>query len=146
MIFRSQRDRYFTIMMASAVTVIAAVTLLPVIFDKNATLGTVLFMVGIFLFTTAFLLWIIFSIQYVFEEDHLFVKGGPFRSRIPYNEITLVTRATNIFAGYRILTSRNALELFYQNAWLGSIKISPKDEEIFLMELKKRCPQAEFRI
>ena len=146
MVFRSRRDQYFSIMMAIVIVVIAAVTLLPILFDKSATLGTVLFMVGLFLFTTAFLLWIIFSIKYVFEDDHLFVKGGPFRSRIPYDEITLVTRATDILVGYRILTSKDALEIFYQRGLLGSIKISPRDQEAFLKELKKRCPHAEFRM
>jgi hypothetical protein len=32
------------------------------------------------------------------------------------------------------------LEIFYIRASLGSVKISPEEREVYIAELKKRCP------
>jgi hypothetical protein len=68
------------------------------------------------------------------------VKGGPFKSRIPYEEITKVSPTREIFTGYRILSSRDAIEIFYKTAFMGSVKISPKEQKRFMIELEKHCP------
>ena len=91
---------------------------------------------------TAIILWSSFSIKYVFHQDYLFVKGGPFRSRIPYENITKVSPTSSIFVGYRLLSSRDAIEIFYKTSLMGSVKISPEDQKAFIAELKKRCPNS----
>src|SRR5699024_12539311 len=90
------------------------------------------------LIVISFILWTAFSVKYVFYQDYLFVKGGPFRSRIPYENITKVSLTTAIFTGYRILSSRDGIELFYKTAVLGSVKISLIYEREFSSELNKR--------
>ena len=87
----------------------------------------------------SFILWTGFSVKYVFYQDYLLIKGGPFRSRIPYENITKVSPTTAIFTGHRISSSRDGLEIFNKTTFLGSIKISPKNKEEFIAELKKRC-------
>jgi hypothetical protein len=90
--------------------------------------------------TTAFLIWIWADIRYEMREDYLFVKGGPFRSRIAYNDITRITLSKNIWFGYRLLASMDAIEIHYKTGLLGSVKISPEEKEVFIEELKKRNP------
>ncbi|KYD25219.1 hypothetical protein B4110_3001 [Parageobacillus toebii] len=41
-----------------------------------------------------------------------------------------------------MLSSASGIEIFYKSGILGSVKISPKEKELFLSELKKRCPNA----
>ncbi|MBY7141904.1 PH domain-containing protein [Virgibacillus sp. NKC19-3] len=41
--------------------------------------------------------------------------------------------------GYRLLSSRKAVEISYKKAFLGSIIISPQNRDLFIKELKKRC-------
>lgn len=45
---------------------------------------------------------------------------------------------TNIWVGYRVLSSRDAIELHYKTGLLGSVKISPEQKELFIEELQKR--------
>lgn len=143
MIFRSQIDKFFIKLFAIIIIIIAAVTLLPVIIDDNVPPAAVITMVGIFLVTTGLIGWNIFTIKYIFKEEHLFLKGGFFRSRIRYEDITKVSRPDEIYTGYRLLTSKKAIEIFYRTAYMGSAKISPKDQEGFIAEIQKHCPHAE---
>lgn len=143
MIFRSQIDKYYTTLFAIIIIVIAAFTLLPVIIDDNIPPAAVITLVGIFLVTTGLIGWNVFSIKYIFRDDHLHIKGGFFRSRIQYEDITKVTRADEILTGYRPLTSKDAIEIFYRTAYMGSAKISPKNQAAFIKEIQKRCPHAE---
>ena len=78
-----------------------------------------------------------------FHKDHLFVKGGPFKSRIQYQTITKVTHGTNMFVGYRILSARNGIEIHYKTGLWGSVQISPEHQTQFLTELQSRCSQID---
>lgn len=141
MTFHSKVDRFFTRFILIVVLMIGAVTFLPLFFvGVRNELASVLILTTIFLIVIGFILWTVFSVKYVFNQEHLFVKGGPFRSRIPYENITKVSPTTAIFTGYTILSSKDGLEIFYKNAALGSVKISPKHKKEFISELKIRCP------
>ena len=52
----------------------------------------------------------------------------------------MITPTSEILSGFRILSSKDSYEVFYKDGSLGSIKISPKDAERFINELKNRCP------
>lgn len=94
------------------------------------------------------LIWTLFGIRYEFHEGHLYLQGGPFRSRIRYENVFKVERIESVgplLSGYRILASRqNAIEIHYRGGLFGGVKIAPDDLEGFLEELVKRCPTAHF--
>jgi hypothetical protein len=146
MVFRSKVDNSFRIVIFIAILIIGAVTFLPLFIDDDIKTIDVIILSSIFIITVGFMLWIAVSIKYIFHKDHLFVKGGPFRSRIPYEEITKIDKTKDIFTGYRILSSTDGIEIFYQSAMLGSVKISPKDSEYFISEIKKRCPNITIQV
>ena len=146
MTFQSKVDRFFSNLILIVVLIIGALIFLPLFFeDFRNELITVLVYTTILLIVIGFILWITFSIKYVFNQNYLFVKGGPFRSRIPYENITKVSPTTEIFTGYRILSAKDGLEIFYKNAALGSVKISPKNKSEFIIELKRRCPNVQIQ-
>ena len=145
MVFRSKIDAYFATFLFIVILVIGGVTLIPLFIDKEATITIMLTMTSIFIVIISLILWSTFSIKYVFYQDHLFVKGGLFRSRIPYDKITKVSPTKAIFTGYRILSSKEGLEIFYQSATLGSLKVSPKESKLFISEIKKRCLNVKFQ-
>ncbi|MFC4712867.1 PH domain-containing protein [Planococcus dechangensis] len=140
MIFRSKMDAPFIGSISAAILLIAAATIVP-LFLEDVQFSEMLILMAIFFVTTGFILWTIFDIQYIFHKDHLFVKGGPFRSRIPYNDILKVSPTRNIFTGYRLLSARDALELTNNKTMFSTIKISPTDQDAFIAELKERCPE-----
>lgn len=143
--FRSKIDRFFLIMNGLALLVVAVSIFWPFFIEDNIPLMAAVFLIGTFVLTFIFMLWIMFDIKYIFHSDYLFVKGGPIRSQIPYNEITRVSPTSDIFTGYRILSSKEGIEIFYSSAIMGSVKISPKEQELFLAELKKHVAKGHFR-
>ena len=56
--------------------------------------------------------------------------------------MTKVNKSSNILVGYRILSSKDALEIHYKNSLMGSIIISPDNQEQFLQLLLQKAPHA----
>lgn len=145
MTFKSKRDRSFINLIIIAVIIIAIATLWPVVFElyftESPDLVAVWIMVILFVVMTGFILWISFDIEYTFKEDYLLVRGGLFRSKIPYEDITKANPTSQILVGYRILSSKDALEIHYKKAFMGSVIISPENQKEFLKVLKEKVPQ-----
>ncbi|SNZ10112.1 PH domain-containing protein [Terribacillus aidingensis] len=145
MIFRSKVDAFFVNFILIVLAIVALSCFWPLVFMKGVTWLAAFLMTASFSLIVSILVWSIFSIKYAFCEKHLFVKGGPFRSRISYGDITKVDPTKDIFTGYRILSSRDALEICYKTGIAGSVKISPEHKKEFISELQKRCPHVRFR-
>ncbi|MGJ7922895.1 PH domain-containing protein [Neobacillus sp. LXY-4] len=139
--FRSKTDSFFVVIISITLLVILTVLIIPLFLDKERTSIDIFTVLSLCILSIGFVLWSVFSIKYVFEQDHLFIKGGLFKSKIPYDEITGLAPTKDIFTGYRLLSSKDALEVFYKSASFGSVKITPKNRELFISELKKRCPK-----
>lgn len=140
MVFQSKIDKYYLYVIVSAIIIIGLACILPLFLDKQIDTYGIVIMLTIFFLTVVFLLWLSFSIRYTFQENHLLVKTGPIKKRIKYNEITSVRPTKDIFTGFRILSSIDALAISYQSGIMGEIKISPKDKDAFLTELRERVP------
>ncbi|TCP58112.1 PH (Pleckstrin Homology) domain-containing protein [Tumebacillus sp. BK434] len=85
--------------------------------------------------TMALILWL-FNTYYEFRENELYIKGGPFRWRIPYQQIRSVRKTRSIISGPALSLDRMEIRSTYD-----SVLISPEREAEFLAELKKRSPQ-----
>ncbi|MGE7910600.1 PH domain-containing protein [Lysinibacillus xylanilyticus] len=138
MIYHAKTDIILTIIMFLMVWIFGAISLLPF-----ASLSTVIIMSTAFIVSIVFVWWYANSIKFVFYDKYLLVKGGPFKSKIPYQSITRVSLTTDKYTGYLISSSDKGLEIFLSTAANGSIKILPKDKMQFILELKKRCPNAQ---
>ncbi|GAB0167688.1 PH domain-containing protein [Lysinibacillus sp. CTST325] len=139
MVYHAKTDIILAIIMFLLVWIFGAISILLFI----SSLSTVIIMSTVFIISIVFFWWYANSIKFVFCENFLLVKGGPFKSKIPYQSITKVTPTTDKYTGYLISSSENGLEIFYKTAAHGSIKILPKDKMKFIIELKKRCPNAQ---
>lgn len=139
MVYQGKTNIFFTIIMFLLVWIFGAISLLPFI----TSLSTVFIMSTAFIVSVVFIFWYANSIKFVFCENYLLVKGGPFKSKIPYQSITKVSPTTDKYTGYLISSSDKGLEIFYKTAANGSVKILPEDKMKFVLELKKRCPNAQ---
>ncbi|MFD1206285.1 PH domain-containing protein [Sporosarcina contaminans] len=151
MVFRSKVDAFFGNFMLIVVLIIALVSFFPFFIEEvrnepaEVIIPAVIILTSIFLIVTSFLLWTLFSVKYIFYQDYLLIKGGPFKSRIPYENISKVSPTTAIFTGHRILSSKDAIEIFNKTTFMGSIKISPSNRKEFINELKKQCPDIQIQ-
>ena len=146
MLFRSKVDKSFLLLISFVLLVISAVFLMPLYFDQDRTVQDTVIVLLLYLFSAGLILWSSIDIKYVFYPDFLLVKGGLFRSRIPYAEISRVTKTNEILIGYRLLSSKDALEIHYNTGWLGSVKISPRDKKEFIDQLQQHCPHITIHI
>lgn len=148
MTFKSKIDRTFTYIIMSAISIVALATLVPVVYElwsDNVDVKAVIIISSLFVMCVAFILWLTFDIEYSFKENYLFIKGGPFRSKIPYEDITKVNKTSQILAGYRILSSKDAIEIHYKKASLGSVIISPSEQQKFLLVLSEKAPHISLK-
>ena len=145
MVFRSKIDTFFVNFIMIVILLLALVSFWPHYFFNKIDLFPFLLLSSTFLIPAGVILWSVFSIKYVYYQDFLLVQGGPYKSRILYEDITKVTSSNNIFSGYRILSSRDAIEIYSKQAFWGSVTISPMCKREFISELKKRCPNMNIR-
>ena len=143
MVFRSKVDIFLLTLIFLVVLIMGTIPLLPIY--KEASLLIIIIISTIFIISVGFILWYGTSIKYVFCEDYLLIKGGPFKSKIPYQNVIMVSPTTDGFTGYRISSSDMGLELFLKSGTLGNIKILPKDKMGFITELRKRCPNTQIQ-
>lgn len=148
--FQPKIDSFFIIVLSVIIVVISAVFLVPLGLDLSSgrtfSTGEWTIILSIYLASVGFMLWTFFGIKYALHDDHLYVQGGPFRSHIRYSDITKVASSLDMYTGYKLLTAKKGIEIHYRTAFFGCVKISPKEIDLFLVELKKRCPNAIFQI
>ena len=141
--FRSKIDRTFIVIMSMALVIVAIATLWPVAYElfyaSSPEYPAIWIMTILFFVCAGFLLWVSLDIHYIFYDDFLYVKGGPFRSKIKYEDMTKVNKSSNILAGYRILSSKDALEIHYKHSLMGSVIISPVNQAQFLKVLSEKA-------
>ncbi|MFF2886255.1 PH domain-containing protein [Paenibacillus sp. NPDC057967] len=89
------------------------------------------------------ILGIYFGIRYLFEKEALVVRTAFIKSVIPYTSIIKVQKSVELWTGFRILSSRDAITIFHKN---GEVKISPADRGAFLKEIHKHCPQVKLEV
>lgn len=140
MTFRARRDAYFIKMISIILIFLGIVILLPLLDSDSRTPGFIIFTCFFLVLCEGFIVWIAFDIKYTFLDDHLYVRGGLFWSKIHYKEITKVGPASNMFVGYRLLSARNGIEIYYKTGMWGSVQISPENQMQFLTELQAHCP------
>src|SRR5699024_9558980 len=141
-------DSFFIKFIAICILIIGTTTLFPLFLEDGKKDFVVLALICslIFILSDAFILWFITYIIYEFKEYFLYVKEGPFRIRITYEIITRVAPTHDNFTGYRLTTSIDGLEIIYKTAALVSVKVSPKEKEKFISELKKPIPHGTINL
>jgi hypothetical protein len=108
----------------------------PVIVEGAGIVGgTIIFLIC--LAAAGFIGWLWFATYYVLREFELFIRSGPITKTIPLHSIAKVKLVRSWIAS--AATSSRRVEIYFGK--YDYIHISPLDQEAFLNELKKRCPQ-----
>ena len=80
--------------------------------------------------------WIVLGTRYELAEHDLLICSGPFRWRVPLEQVRAVAPSRSVLSAPALSLDR--LRIAYGRA--GSILISPRDKLQFLSELQRRCP------
>ncbi|PFM62819.1 hypothetical protein COJ48_18280 [Bacillus cereus] len=140
--FSSKVDIFFITFIFLTVFLMSSLPLLPLFIYGGTSLSIIIILTAIFVISVGLIFWYATSIKYVFYEDYLLIKGGPFKSKIPYQNIIEVSPTNERFTGYRISSSDKGFEILLTSGPLRNVKVLPKDKIKFITELNKRCPNA----
>ena len=76
---------------------------------------------------------------YELKEDHLLIRMSVFKMKVKYKDITNI-RPGKFSKMNNMAFSFDAVIIERKNMKFGEIAISPQDKEIFISELRRRCP------
>lgn len=134
-VFRSKVDAWLaaTIIAAALVSVAAAVAVaVGTGLVQSPSLAVAL--AALLLIGAVLPLWILRSTYYTLDARYLYVRSGPFRWRVPLQDIRAVRPTRNPLSSPALSLDRLRVE-FGRG---GSIMISPGDKDGFLTELERR--------
>ncbi|EZH64785.1 hypothetical protein DH09_19910 [Bacillaceae bacterium JMAK1] len=84
--------------------------------------------------------WMLGTVKYVVMAQKLIVRAGPVKSTIPYQKINRIERFRGMgytSGGYKFHLAGDGLEIYYSTGLLGSVRISPQQDERFIKEIRK---------
>ncbi|MCP4605984.1 MAG: PH domain-containing protein [Proteobacteria bacterium] len=97
-----------------------------------------LYLFFIALVVTSLFTWIWFDTNYRMDTEYLIYKSGPFRGKIPINNIKEINPRVRDWSGTRPALSFEYLRIKYNT--YDDIFIAPKDEGIFIEDIKNKNP------
>ena len=89
------------------------------------------------------IIWIMLGSYYELREDLLFVRLGPFFSRIKYENIKSLSLKTNWLSSMAMSKDRIEIKEHHKGYLRGTTMISPVNREEFLETLKQYCYNLE---
>lgn len=144
MTFKSKIDLPFGITMFISIAVLAIAGFFPFFIDEAVDFWSVTILLAATLPAILLLILMTFNTRYTFYNDYLHAKALFFGSKIPYRDIYKVQPTANFISGYRIMTSKDGLEIHSRSIGFGSVKISPQNKDLFIEELKNRAPHVRY--
>ncbi|MDO3681780.1 PH domain-containing protein [Paenibacillus ehimensis] len=130
--FEPQRDTAFAFMFGIIVLLLLAV--IVAIWFAPATLGEKIPLILVVMVFETFFLLVWYNTYYVITDTHLIIVLGIFKSKIPLDSITSVTRTKTLLAGPAFSTNR--LSIQYNNG-MSFAHVAPKDREAFVSALRR---------
>ncbi len=135
-VFESKRDAWIValIWVGALMCVFAASEQ----FDSAASLALRATMLILFGAAAAFMLWVLYAIDYTVTSEHLLIRCGPLRYRLPLAQIDSVQPSRNPLSSPAASLDRLLIKW---NNERKRILISPLEKGEFLRELDRRCAQ-----
>lgn len=132
MTFRSKVDAWLGAVMIGSAVLSSAVALVLLV---QGVPGGVLLAVAIAVTGAILPLCILVDTQYVLDDRILLIRSGPFRWRIPLNEIKSIKPTRNPLSSPALSLDR--LRIVYGKN--RSCMVSPSDREGFIREIERRA-------
>ena len=124
--FRSKIDRWLLVLLIAVMVFEVVVMMIAAMQADNARDATLLIFAG--LGVGALIAWLVLGTHYVVEKDLLRIIAGPFRWKVPLDEIDAVEATRNPLSSPALSLDR--LRIHYGNG--RRIMISPADKAGFL--------------
>ena len=132
MIIKAKKDIWITIGIVWIVmTLIVSIFIVPA--EQRGIMLIMVIPVGLFLG------WLYFGTYYVFKENLLYCRSGPFVEKIPYDNIRALKLCKNMMSSMALSRERIEIKQHGKGYVHATTYISPIHREPFLEVLKQRC-------
>ncbi len=140
--FKSRLDWF----MKSALVLMVIATVVPIYWMKidNEPFYSLLIYALIMGITLLFMIHLVFTSRYIFEDEKLICKFGFFKKEIEYSQIRKIESGTQIYAGWKMALALKGIIIHYNR--FDDLLVSPEEQDRFIEELKKRNPQIELQL
>ncbi|WP_433943975.1 PH domain-containing protein [Paenibacillus sp. SN-8-1] len=138
--FQTRRDPFLSIVIWSSIIILIGSALSPAFVGGLSLIGGVLLFL-LCISVAGLIAWLWISTYYIIGENDLFIRTGPATKSIPLGSISIAKPIRSRAAS--TATSIHRIEIRYDK--YEYIQISPLDQEIFLRELKQRCPHLQLK-
>ena len=135
--FKGKQDLWLTMLLWGSVLFGLVLTIMSVVHEGPSLILNVV--LGSMVFLTLFIAWIYLENYVLLEARYLYVRFGPFRVKIYYEDLTKVEETGLILSSLALSLDRLAL---YKNGHFSTL-ISVKDKERFLKCLEAKSKQTE---
>ena len=134
-----KKNPILVILILSLIPIVFSIPIISIVKEKaeDILINLVMFVFVLPIFMV--LVWALFHTYYEFTENELISKFGFITITIPYTKIKTVCFSNNPISSPSWTFKRIKIE--YQKYEFALLSL-PKDEDVFLKELKKRCPNA----
>lgn len=130
--FKSAVDWWFWLLLIKVGLIGATIAAILVVSEPTATMIGIV--AGILFLAVAVPLWILAGTSYHVDESLLLIKAGPFRWKVPLDQINSVRASSSAAASPALSLTR--LEIRYDTD--KQIFVSPADREGFLSAIGRR--------
>ena len=130
MTFKSAVDLWLLVIVALVVIISLGVSVRLVLQCSSAGYLRV---IGVLAVGIGLPLWLLYTTQYVVEDEVLRIQSGPFKWTIPIASINQVVETSNPLSSPALSLRR--LKIVYDNN--KSVMVSPKDRDEFLVAIGK---------
>ncbi|QYO65989.1 PH domain-containing protein [Leptolyngbya sp. 7M] len=127
-IYRSKVDGWLKVILGSGILISVAATVSAI----AAGGWRYLWSAAITIFFSLFIIWILCGTHYVLDGKILTIKSGPFRWRVPVDEMHSITLTNNPLSSPALSLDRVRIE--YTNG--KAIMISPEDKDELIADIK----------
>lgn len=130
--FASRVDAWLAaLLLASALLVLIAVV---IGWPRQATPAHAVLLITLLALGAGLPLWLLAATGYRVEQDALAIRSGPFRWRIPLQDIRAVEPARSWLSSPALSLDR----LRIRHGRAGQVLVSPKDRQAFVQALRRR--------
>ena len=135
--FPSKVDAWLAaVLLASALLVLVAVA---AAWPRQATPAHAVLLVALLALGAGLPLWVLAATGYRVGQDALAIRSGPFRWRIPLQDIRAVEPSRSWLSSPALSLDR--LRIRYGRA--GQVMVSPKDRQAFVQALRRGRPDVQ---
>lgn len=144
--FNSKKDWKAGAFIWGAIVALMLIMLQTIRTEPPANIVELLAGLLLLLLPVGLLLWIWFDTGYTIQEGNVAYRSGPFRGKVPIQNINQIVKKSNPLVGLKPVLSTDCVKVIYKRKSSKKdreIYFSPVDKAVFINHIRKANPNVK---